>query len=168
MDAIFTRRSVRSYLEKPVEPEKIEKLLRAAMQAPSAGNQQASEFLVVQDAAALEKLSGMSPYSGPIAKAPLAVVLLGNTKRMKFPENWEQDLGAAAENLLLEATELGLGAVFLGVHPLQERIDAIRSQFSLPEYIRPLAVIAAGYPAAADANHFIDRFDPDRVHFEKL
>jgi nitroreductase len=129
MNSIFQRRSVRTYLEKPVEPEKMETLLRAAMQAPSAGNQQASEFLVVQDAAALRQLSRMSPYAGLLAKAPAAIVLLGNAQRMKFSENWEQDLGAAAENLLLEAAELGLGAVWLGVHPLSERIDAVKRSF---------------------------------------
>jgi nitroreductase len=168
MDSIFTRRSVRTYLEKAVEPEKIENLLRAAMQAPSAGNQQSSEFLVVQDAAALMQLSKMSPYSRLIAKAPLAIILLGNTDRMKFPENWEQDLGAAAENLLLEAADQGLGAVWLGVHPLKERIDAIRGQFSLPERFRPFAVIAAGYPETETANHFADRWNAERVHYEKI
>ncbi len=168
MNVIFERRSVRTYLEKPVEQEKIEKLLRAAMQAPSAGNQQASEFLVVQDASALEQLAGMSPYSGLLAKAPLAVILLGNTERMKFSGNWEQDLGAAAENLLLEAAELGLGAVWLGVHPLEERIDALRRQFSLPENLRPFAVIAVGYPKEGNANHFTDRWNAERVHYEKL
>jgi nitroreductase len=168
MNAIFQRRSVRSYLDKPVEPEKIETLLRAAMQAPSAGNQQASEFLVVQDAAALRQLSRMSPYAGLLARAPLAIVLLGNTERMKFPENWEQDLGAAAENLLLEAAELGLGAVWLGVHPLRERVDAVKAQFSLPEKMKPFAVVAVGYPKAENANYFVDRWNADRVHYEAL
>jgi len=168
MNAIFQRRSVRTYQEKPVEPEKIETLLRAAMQAPSAGNQQASEFLVVQKADALRQLSRMSPYAGLLAKAPLAIVLLGNTERMKFPENWEQDLGAAAENLLLEAAELGLGAVWLGVHPLQERIDAVRAQFSLPANLRPFAVIAVGCPREGNANHFVDRWNAERVHAETL
>ena len=168
MNSIFQRRSVRTYLEKPVEPEKIETLLRAAMQAPSAGNQQASEFLVVQDAAALRQLSQMSPYAGLLAKAPLAIVLLGSTQRMKFSENWEQDLGAAAENILLEAVELGLGAVWLGVQPEQARIDAIRSQFSLPENLRPFGVIAVGYPIDQNANRFVDRWDETRVHHESL
>jgi nitroreductase len=168
MNAIFQRRSVRSYLDKPVEPEKIETLLRAAMQAPSAGNQQASEFLVVQDAAALRQLSRMSPYAGLLARAPLAIVLLGNTERMKFPENWEQDLGAAAENLLLEAAELGLGAVWLGVHPLRERVDAVKAQFSLPEKMKPFAVVAVGYPKAENANYFVDRWNAERVHYEAL
>jgi nitroreductase len=101
-------------------------------------------------------------------KRRLAIVLLGNAQRMKFSENWEQDLGAAAENLLLEAAELGLGAVWLGVHPLSERIDAVKTQFSLPERLRPFAVIAVGYPKAENANHFVDRWDAERVHYEKL
>jgi|GEM_PF-56853 len=168
MEAIFNRRSVRQYQDRAVEDEKLEKLLRAAMQAPSAGNQQSSEFLVVRDRDSLERLSGMSPYSKMIAKAPAAIVLLGSAKRMRYAENWEQDLGAAAENLLLEAVELGLGAVWLGVHPLEERVDYIRRQFSLPDDLRPFAVIALGYPQNENANHFEDRWDASRVHYEKI
>ncbi len=168
MKEIFERRSVRLYQDKKVEPEKIEKLLRAAMQAPSAGNQQGSEFLVVTEPSSLQKLSLMSPYSRLIEKAPVAIILLGNEKRLKFPENWEQDLGAAAENILLEAVHLDLGAVWLGVHPLQERINAVKEQFSLPEEYRPFAVIAAGYPKDQSANKFVDRWDEDRVHYEKI
>lgn len=168
MNAIMTRRSVRMYQEKAVEPEKTEQLLRAAMQAPSAANQQSSEFLVIQKRDALEQLAQMSPYSKLLAKAPLAIVLLGNTERMKFAANWEQDLGAAAENILLQAVELGLGAVWLGVQPEQARIDAIRSQFSLPENLRPFGVIAVGYPADPEANRFLDRWDKTRVHYETL
>lgn len=168
MKEIFERRSVRLYQDKKVEPEKIEKLLRAAMQAPSAGNQQGSEFLVVTEPSSLQKLSLMSPYSRLIEKAPVAIILLGNEKRLKFPENWEQDLGAAAENILLEAVHLDLGAVWLGVHPLQERINAVKEQFSLPEEYRPFAVIAAWYPKDQSANKFVDRWDEDRVHYEKI
>jgi nitroreductase len=168
MEAINIRRSVREYKDRPVEPEKIERLLRAAMQAPSAADQRAAEFLAITDKAALEQLSKMSPYSGLLAKAPLAVILLGNTDKMKFPENWEQDLGAAAENLMLEAVELGLGTVWLGTHPDPARTGAVVRQFSLPENLKPYAVISVGYPARADANRFVDRWDPKRVHFEKI
>jgi nitroreductase len=168
MEAINIRRSVRVYDSRPVEPEKIELLLRAAMQAPSAANQQASEFIVVRDRAALERLSKMSPYSGLLARSPMAVILLGNTEKMKFPENWEQDLGAAAENLMLEAVELGLGSVWLGTHPDPARVEAVRLQFGLPENLRPYAVISVGYPADSKANHFVDRFDANRVHYENI
>ena len=168
MDTIFTRRSVRKFDDRPVEPEKLEQLLRAAMQAPSAGNQQPWEFLIVQEEAGRAKLSKMSPYAGPIAAAPLAIVLLGNEDRMKFPENWQQDMSAAAENLLLQAAELELGAVWLGVYPVEERGSNIREQFLLPDNLTPFAVIAVGYPRDAEANHRIDRYDESRVHYEKI
>lgn len=168
MNAIFKRRSVRKYSSRPVDDETIIELLRAAMQAPSAGNQQESEFIVVKNRDSLERLSMMSPYARLVAEAPAAIVLLGNAGRMKYPENWEQDLGAAAENMLLEAVDLGLGAVWLGVHPLKERIEAVRDQFSLPDDLRPFAVIAAGYPEDENANYFADRWDEERVHYEKI
>ena len=107
MNAIYIRRSVRSYKEQIVEKEKIDKLLRAAMQAPSAGNQQPWEFIVVQNKNTLEKLSHLSPYAKPVARAPLALVLLANMEGLRFPENWEQDMSAATQNILLEAVELG-------------------------------------------------------------
>ena len=70
------------------------------------------------------------------------------------------------ENLLPGAAELGLGAVWLGVHPLSERIDAVKAQFSLPETLRPFAVIAVGCPKAENANQFVDRWNVERVHYE--
>ncbi|MCH3942200.1 MAG: nitroreductase family protein [Atopobiaceae bacterium] len=168
MDVIDRRRSVRAYQSREVEPGKIEELLRAAMQAPSAGNQRPWEFLVVRDRDALERLSAMSPYAKHIAKAPVALVLLGRKGRMRFPGNWEQDMGAAAENILLEATEQGLGAVWTGVCPVPERMDAVREQLSLPDELTPFAVIAVGYPEKEDASHFVDRFDPGRIHYETI
>lgn len=167
MNAIFTRRSIRSYQEQAIEPEKIEKLLRAAMQAPSAGNQQPWEFIVVQDKNTLEKLAGVSPYAKPVANAPLAFVLLANGEGLRFPEYWEQDLSAATQNILLQAVELGLGAVWLGVAPVKERMDYLKDLFNLPEKVKPFCVIALGYPAAGQENKFVDRYDAKRVHYEK-
>lgn len=164
MSAIFSRRSIRKYEKTPIESEKIEKLLKAAMQAPSAGNQQPWEFIVVENNQMLKNLSLTSPYSKMVAEAPLAIVLIGNQSHMKYPENWEQDMSAATENLLLQAVELDLGAVWLGVAPLQERIDYIRSIFKLPDNIIPFAVVPVGYPA--EEGKSIDRFDKNRIHYE--
>ncbi|MGE5676727.1 MAG: nitroreductase family protein [Pseudomonadota bacterium] len=165
MDIIFERKSVRKYQNKPVEKEKVEKLLRAAMQAPSAGNQQPWEFLVIQDKTTLKKLSEMSQYSRMLDGAGLAVVLLGNTERIRMMGYWEQDMGAATENLLLEAVELGLGAVWLGVSPMQDRMNYISNLFDLPENIKPFSIVSVGYPA--EDRGFTDRYDEKRVHFEK-
>lgn len=166
MNSIFNRRSIRKYKEKPIEKEKIEKLLRAAMQAPSAGNQQPWEFIVLQQKDNLKELSKMSPYAKPIEDATAAFVLLADEKKMKFPDNWQQDMAAAAENILLEAVELNLGAVWLGVAPIKEREDYINQMFNLKESSKPFCVIALGYPDGQE-NKFIDRFDEKRIHWEK-
>ncbi len=136
------------------------------MQAPSAANQQPWEFIVVEDKDTLEKISKMSPYAGMTKDASVAIVLLGNEKRMKFPENWQQDLSAATQNLLLEAVSLDLGAVWLGVAPLNERMSYFKELFNLPEYIKPFAVVPVGHPETK--NNFIDRYEASRVHKERF
>jgi len=138
MKTIDIRRSVRQFKDKEVSKEKIEALLRAAMQAPSAGNQQPWEFLVVQNRDMLDKLSKMSPYATPIANGNVAVILLGVEDRMRFPENWEQDMSAATQNLLLEAVEQDLGSVWLGVSPLEDREIFVKDLFNLGEQYKPL------------------------------
>ncbi|MBP2650844.1 MAG: nitroreductase [Firmicutes bacterium] len=163
MDSIFIRRSVRKYLNQPVESEKVEQLLKAAMQAPSAGNQQPWEFIVVQDKKLLSKLSLLSPYAGPINEAAVAIVMLGNKENVKFPEYLQQDLSAATQNLLLQAVELDLGAVWLGVAPIEERMKYIMELFDLPESIMPFAVIPIGYPETE--NKYIDRYEKVKVHY---
>ena len=167
MEVILTRRSVRKYKDQPIEKEKIDILLKAAMQAPSAGNQQPWEFIVVQERENLIKLSGMSPYSKLVKDAPLALVLLGNEERMKFSDNWQQDMGAATENILLQAVELKLGAVWLGAAPNEDRENYLKEKLDLPEHIRPFCIIAIGYPADGQGNKFIDRYDEKRVHYER-
>lgn len=167
MNAIFTRRSIRKYESRPVEEDKIDKLLRAAMQAPSAVNQQPWEFIVVRKKEILDKLSNMSPYSKMVADAPLAIVLLGNYDRMKAKEYWQQDMGAAAQNILLQSAELDLGAVWLGVTPQKDREDYIKDLFQLPSNLIPFCVVAIGYPAEGQENKFIDCYDQSRIHYDK-
>ena len=166
MNSIFTRRSVRTYKDKPVEKGKIEKLLKAAMQAPSAWNQQGWEFIVVENKDTLEKLSKTSQYAGMTANCAVAIVILANGSSMKVPEYWQQDLGAATQNLLIEATELDLGAVWLGVAPEKERVDYVKDLFNLSDNIVPYAIISVGYPEGA-GNRFVDRYDASKVHYEK-
>lgn len=163
METIFTRRSVRKYADKAVEAEKVEALLRAAMQAPSAGNQQPWEFIVVNDKAVLTEMAAMSPYAQMLAGAPLAIVLVANTGILQYPEYWQQDLAAATQNLLLEVVEQGLGAVWLGVAPLPDRSQFIRNLLQLPLYIQPFAVVPVGYPL--QANKRVDRYQAAKVHY---
>lgn len=162
MQAIMSRRSIRKYEDRPVEPAAIETLLRAAMAAPSAGNQQTWRFIVVTDRARLDRLAVTSPYAGMLATAPLAIVVVGDTRNEKHPDYWVEDCSAAMENLLLAAHATGLGAVWLGYHPNADRKDNLRVEFELPEAIEPLGIASIGYPA--EVKPPADRFEPSFVH----
>ncbi len=150
IENIMTRVSVRSYLDQPVEAEKIETMLRAAMAAPTAGNRQPWHFVVLNGKSSIEAISSTSPRAEMLKSAPLAIVVCGDMeKTMDGPasEFWVQDVSAATENLLLAAHALGLGAVWTGVYPMQERVDAVKSALSLSENLVPLATVVIGYPA---------------------
>jgi nitroreductase len=162
MREIFERVSVRTFTARPVEAEKVMRLLEAAMQAPSAGNQQPWEFAVVDDRALLDALSEASPYAGPLKRAPLGIVVLGRYDELRFVEDVPSDLSAATENILLEAVHLGLGACWLGTAPIAERMAHISKTLNLPENVRPYAMIALGYPDKE--KQATPRFDETRIH----
>lgn len=162
MDSIFHRTSIRKFLDKDVEPEKVEMLLKAAMAAPSAGNQQPWEFYIIKDRGTLLKLSACSPYAGCAGNAPMAVAACYHDN-LKFPEYAHIDMSACTENLLLEADALGLGVVWLGIAPLKERMDKVKAVLELPEGTECFALIPCGYPAQVGEQQ--DRYDRARVHF---
>jgi len=162
MKVIDNRRSVRSYLNKPVEEEKIEKILRAAMQAPSAANQRPWEFVVVRNQALLQKLSEMSPYSKMVASAPVAIVLLGKENDLMFEDFWTQDMGACTQNLLLEIVDQGMGGVWLGVAPQEDRMTYVKEALNLKEG-KPFAVVPFGYTDKEQT--YIDRYEEERVMY---
>lgn len=165
MNTIFTRRSIRSFTREAVSDSDIDKMLHALMQAPSAGNQQPWEVIVVRDINRLEKLSGVSPYAKMTADASVAFILLANEAGHKYTKFWQQDLAAATMNLLLQAAELGLGAVWLGVAPEEERMDYIRKLFKLPKHLLPFSVVPVGH--SEKINEFIDRYVPSKVHWDE-
>ena len=164
MSGIFHRVSIRKYEKKAVEQEKIELLLRAAMAAPSACNQQPWEFYVVTDPVKIQELSGTSPYAKCAAGAPLVVVPCYRKEGIA-PDYFEIDLSAAVENLLLEADELGLGAVWMGIAPAPERMEAVRKVLDIPENLSAFALVPCGYPAETRGQ--VDRYDESRVHYKK-
>lgn len=150
LDNIATRTSVRDYEARPVEKEKIEKMLRAAMAAPTAMNKQPWHFVVVDQRNVLDALAGTNPYAKMLKKAPLAIVVCGNTDKMiegGGRDFWIQDASAATENLLLAAHAMGLGAVWTGAYPSEERCISISKVLSLSDNLVPLNMIVVGYPA---------------------
>lgn len=162
--AIRARRSIRKFQPRPVEREKLEHILRAAMQAPTAKNSQCWEFLVVTDPEDRLAVSRMSEYAMCAAKAPALIIPLVNLERTGREEIWwVEDLSAATENMLLQIEAEGLGATWLGMYPRKVRTDALSAHFALPEHILPFAVIALGYKEREKEPE--DRWDPAKVHW---
>ena len=162
MNSIFHRISVRKFEDRPVEKEKIVQVLKAGMQAPSACNQQPWEFYVVEDTEKLKELAQTSPYAGCTVNAPMAFVACYR-KECRMPEYAQIDLSASVENLLLEADVLELGAVWLGIAPLQDRMDNVRKVLSIPEELEAFAIIPCGYPQQVKAQQ--NRYEKERIHY---
>jgi len=159
---ILARRSIRRYTDQAVSKAQADILLRAAMAAPSASNNRPWHFVVVTDRKVLDELAERHPYAKMLRQAPMCIAVCG--KPAASPAYWVQDCSAATENLLLAATGLGLGTVWLGVHPRQEREEAVRSLLKLPDEITPLCLIAVGYPAEHPPAR--TQYDEERVHWE--
>ncbi|OON92126.1 MAG: nitroreductase [Epulopiscium sp. Nele67-Bin002] len=167
MNILFTRRSVRSFTDEAVSEAQVEQLLKAAMQAPSARNQQCWEFIVVTKKDDLVKLSQTHSGAKPIENAPVCIIVLGNKERMVMPDRWEQDLGAVTQNILLQATELGLGSVWCGIAPAEDRMDLVKNMYGLNDNLLVYCTIAIGHPKNSDALKFVDRYDASRVTYVK-
>ena len=162
IETILTRRSIRAYTGQPIPAELVELLLKAAMQAPSAGNQQAWQFVVLTDRVRLNALAEVLPYGKMLTTAPLSIVVCGDLAIEKSKGYWVQDCSAATQNILLAAHSLGLGAVWLGVYPREERVRDVRKALGIPETVTPLCAIAVGYPAEQKPR--TDRYNAERVH----
>ncbi len=162
IEALMTRRAVREFTSEPVSPAQLDTILRASMHAPSACNQQPWHFVVVDTRAQLDAIASVHPYAQMLKQAPLAVVVSADLTLETCPGNWAIDCSAAMENLLLAAHALGLGGVWVGIHPVEERVKDIRAVLCLPNYIMPLCLAAIGYPAGPLQK--VDRYKAERVH----
>ena len=162
MSVIYDRVSIRKYEDRPIEEEKITEILRAAMQAPSACNQQPWEFYVVTNKELLKKLSEVSRYAGMTKDAPVAIVS-AYRKECEVPEYGQIDLSIAMENLWLETTQQGLGGVWLGIAPNEERMKKVEEILDIPDSLRAFAIFPFGYPAQSKKQE--DRFDQSRIHY---
>ncbi|MDD2967879.1 MAG: nitroreductase family protein [Desulfovibrionaceae bacterium] len=165
MKEIFHRVSVRKFEDRPVEDDKVEQVLRAAMAAPSAGNQQPWDFYVVTSKEKLQALAQISPYAGCAAHAPMAIVTAYHEDGCRFPQYAQIDLAIAMENLWLAAQSLGLGGVWLGVAPEEDRMVMVEKILSFEPGQRAFAIFPMGYPAEEKDQQ--DRFKVERIHYVK-
>lgn len=164
MSLIMKRKSIREFTNTPITNEQIKQLLTSAMQAPSAKNQQPWDFIVVDDRTILDKLSTMHIGSWPLKTAPLAIIPVLRESD-KSPRMTVQDVSASVENILLEAVNLELGAVWIGVYPLEERIEHINNIFDFPQSNQPFAILAIGHPLKD--KEITIRYDESRVFRNK-
>jgi len=162
-EVLLKRRSVRKFTEESVSEEHINELLHAAMSGPSACNKMPWEFYVVSNKEVLEQLKSASKFTK--MQAPLAIIVCGNLSHalpMQLADYWIQDCSAATENILLRATDLGLGAVWCGIHPQKRAEQKVAEILDLSKKEIPLNIILIGHPAEEPEAR--DQYDEKRVH----
>ncbi|MCQ2403303.1 MAG: nitroreductase family protein [Lentisphaeria bacterium] len=164
LQPIFKRRSIRKFLPRDVEQHEVALLLEAAMAAPSAKACYPAEFIVLEDQVLRKQVSECLPNGSFLAQSPMGILVCGDLSRACGNElsYLIQDCSASVQNILLAASMLGLGACWLGVHPRQERMDALRALFKLPETIIPVACIALGWPSEEKLPR--TNYEPEQVH----
>lgn len=165
MKEIKVRRSIRTFIEdKNVSRENIETLLRAAMQAPSAMNRKPWCFMVIDDEKVMEQLMKHEAFTGKIKEAKAFILVMANLNKATC-KLYHQDLAAATQNILLEATHLGIGSYWIGVYETDTRGAAVKEIFDLPTDIEPFSLVALGYPKSEDEFYFRDNYDPTVIKF---
>ncbi len=168
IENIMTRSSVRSYTTQKIENDKIEKMLRAGMAAPTAGNRQPWSFVVIDQREILDAIPPIIPGAGMAARAQLAIAVLGTPSKALMPGYWIQDTSAATENILLAAHAMGLGAVWCGTFPDNNkgRVAAISELLGLPEGTMALSIIVVGYPNVEPKVK--DKWDEAKVFYNRV
>lgn len=160
IQTIYARRSIRKYTDVPVSEEQIETILKAAMAAPSASNKKPWHFVVVTRREKLDELAERHPYGKMLFQATLCIAVCGDTTIS--PDYWVQDCSIASTNILLAVTALGLGAVWLGVYPREDRLPAVCEVLGLPEHVIPLNLISIGHPG--EEKEARTQYDIERIH----
>ncbi len=163
LEAIFSRRSIRKFTPQLLSDDQINDLLKAGMYAPSARNEQPWHFVLIQDKNLLQDISRVHPYAKMLKEAPLAILICADEKLEPIPGYWALDCAAATQNILLAAHGMGLGGVWLGIYPREERMKDIKELTKLPEHIHPVSLIGIGFPAEIPTHP--QRFKTDRIRY---
>lgn len=170
IECIMTRASVRNYKPEPVNDSIVNTVLKAGMAAPTAANQQAWHFVVVTDQALKDSITDAFQWTKMVRGCAFAVVVCGDMTRLFDGDRenggfWTLDCSAASENMLLAAHALGLGGVWCGIYPEEDRMARLSEILGLPSNLRPLNILSFGYPAAPVAPK--DKWDPEKVSYRR-
>ncbi len=163
IDDILSRRSIRKYTPGAIPEGDLREILMAAMSAPSAGNQQPWHFVVIRERSILDEIPKHHPYSAMVREAPVAILVCADLDLETRQGYWVQDCAAATENLLLAVHSKGLGAVWLGVYPREDRVSGLKGLLNLPEKVIPFSLVPIGHPAESKPPS--GRFNPERIHY---
>ncbi len=164
-DAIFTRRSIRKFTDEQVSDAHVQKMLEAAMSAPSAGNSQPWRFIVVREKEAFAAIAARNPYAQMATQASVCIVVCVDLNDEKYPGYWQQDCSAAIQNMLLAARGLDIGTVWTGVYPDEQRVKDFKAYFALPDHAHVLGIVVCGHPAQSFKTR--DNFDQKKIFHEK-
>jgi nitroreductase len=162
MTALYSRRSIRLYTPKQIPSTIVQDILRAAMCAPSAGNERPWHFIVLTERAILDEIPKFHPYAAMLKLAHTAILVCGDVSLEKHKGYWVLDCAAATQNLLLAAHAKGLGAVWCGVYPNEDRVLNLRKLLKLSEHIVPFSLIPLGF--SDETKQAVERFDASRIH----
>lgn len=165
-EVIRNRRSVRKYhADKPVSKEQLDRLLEAAMLAPSACNSRPWEFIAITNRETLDEIARIHPHAKMCETATAAIIVVAIPQDGAPEGYFAQDCAAATQNILLEAASMGLGTCWCGVYPKVDRVASIRELFDIREPKVPFNVIAVGVPAEEPKQRGF--FDADKVTYVK-
>lgn len=165
LESIFTRRSIRRFTGEIISDENLEKILRAGFQAPSAHNREPREFIVIKDKEKLNKIPEFHPYTKMLPNAGCGIIVCGDIRKQEEEGFLVEDCSASIQNMLLAAHGLGLGAVWCGLYPIEVLVENTNKLFDLPEHIIPVGMVVVG--EKAEEKKYIDRYNPDCIHYDK-
>jgi nitroreductase len=165
LEHLLSRRSIRKYEDRRLSKEQVTMLLQAAMNAPSACNQQCWHFIVIEDRKKLNELSEIHGGYHTLKNAPLAILVCSEPGTAKLECFVDQDCAAATENILIAAEALGLGALWMGVNQTSPGDSVIiRNVLNIPEEIKPFSFVALGYPT--EPAPLQNKYDESKIHYD--
>jgi nitroreductase len=165
LNTILTRRSIRKFKNTPVCDKDIDDILKAAMAAPSSGNSQPWEFIVIDKRELLDEIPKIHQHAQMVNESPIAILVCADINKEKYKDRWPLDCSSATQNILLAVHSKGLGAVWVGIYPDETKMKYFSDLFNLPSNIKPVSLIPIGYPDEIKPPS--DRFDKNKIHFNK-
>ena len=170
LNVIRERRSIRTFLKKEVEKEKLNELLKAAMFSPTAKNSRPWEFIVVVAEELKKELSKATPFAGFAQGAPAVIAVCYDTGKGR---RFKEDCALAAGHIYLEATNQGLGTCYVQIAEGTEADvgnpeDFVKRLLDVPEHYRVLCLMPIGYPSKQPGPHKDEEFEEDRIHYERF